>query len=203
MTPTPRNPTRHACGRKHAPTAQVNTAAAQVLDFNLAKSVHQPQGWVADTPCGTSPYIAPEVLSHQRYSQVQLCAQILQLLLLLLLFPGTGKSMQVLATIASLCMSAAAAAAAKSGLGQIMCGPRTGIGMGHGQLRGLSQLSCSGANKFRASEPGTVLSWLCSGWKSHACPHAFVSTSERPVPTDKAVHLPGKQQAAVCSSFGH
>ena len=41
-----------------------------MLDFNLAKSVHQPQGWVADTPCGTSPYIAPEVLSHQRYSQV-------------------------------------------------------------------------------------------------------------------------------------
>ena len=49
---------------------QVQTrAVAQVLDFNLAKSVHQPQGWVADTPCGTSPYIAPEVLSHQRYSQ--------------------------------------------------------------------------------------------------------------------------------------
>lgn len=47
-------------------------AAVQVLDFNLAKSVHQQgQGWVADTPCGTSPYIAPEVLSHERYSLVR------------------------------------------------------------------------------------------------------------------------------------
>ena len=46
--------------------------AEQVLDFNLAKSVHQQgQGWVADTPCGTSPYIAPEVLSHERYSLVR------------------------------------------------------------------------------------------------------------------------------------
>ena len=52
-----------------------------MLDFNLAKSVHQPQGWVADTPCGTSPYIAPEVLSHQRYSQVRASSQ--QLLLVM------------------------------------------------------------------------------------------------------------------------
>ena len=47
-----------------SPDAQI-----MILDFNLAKESHN-ANWGADTPCGTSPFMAPEVLQHCMYNQV-------------------------------------------------------------------------------------------------------------------------------------
>ena len=44
-------------------------AQIMILDFNLAKESDTPD-WGTDTPCGTSPYMAPEVLQHRIYNQV-------------------------------------------------------------------------------------------------------------------------------------
>ncbi|KAK9814047.1 hypothetical protein WJX73_010381 [Symbiochloris irregularis] len=46
-----------------SPSAQI-----MILDFNLAKAAALPN-WGAQTPCGTSPYMAPEVLQHRTYNQ--------------------------------------------------------------------------------------------------------------------------------------
>ena len=54
--------------KDNSPSAQI-----MILDFNLAKAAALPDLGGANTPCGTTPYIAPEVLQHRVYNQVGEC----------------------------------------------------------------------------------------------------------------------------------